>query len=81
MNFVAILTAISREDFVSIWGSFLVLPLSWKWDINAISPLQHMAWNPLADEGHWRNVVTELVYGQDSTAHHFCLGGEEAGEH
>lgn len=65
---------------MSIRGSCLFLPLPWWGDPKTIHGFQDAARYPLTEEGYWRDVVSQLIYGEDATAHHLCFGGEEGRE-
>lgn len=62
------------------WAVF-ILSLTRTRYFNPVCPLQYGARDALTDQGDRRGVVPQLVNGEDATADHLCLGGEEGGEH
>ena len=80
MSKLGALTSISVKKFVCMRCSVGVLSLSGWLDPDAIGALEDRAWNSLANEGGWREVVPHLVDGENSVAHHLCLRVEEGGE-
>ena len=46
-----------------------------------ICSLQNPSGYPLTDQGHWGDVISHLIYGENPAAHHFGLGGNKVREH
>ena len=65
---------------MTIRQSVRVLPFGWFRQSDAVGGFQDASRNPLANEGHSRDVVSQLINGQDAIADHLGFGGHKVGK-